>query len=227
MRQRIDGRIEAVDLALKRAAGQGVDGDIHLVALLDEGVFALGDAHEELHRRHLLDREERGRHREHVADVEVAGGDIAGQRAAEDGVLLEILVVGLAELVAELGGLEVGLGDAALFVEALQTGVLDLVILDLQGQLVELEAVHFGEHLALADIVADLDVDLADTAALLGHDVVGRIGLDRARIGADLRHARIADGQGLDEGRLLLRGSILGFGRIAPAAGRDGQREGK
>ena len=103
---------------------------------------------------------------------------------SENGVLQEVLVVGLADLVAELGGLEVGLGDAAFLVQALQTGVFHLVVLDLEFQLVQLVAVHLGEDLALDDIVAHLHVDLADTGAGLGHDIVRGVCLDGRGIGA-------------------------------------------
>ena len=183
MRGGVDGGIQALYLAHEFLAGDGIHGDLHAVTLLHAGVFAFADTHEQLHGQHLLHHEERGAHGEHVAGVEVAGAHEAADGAAQDGVLLDVFVIGLAHFVAQFGGLEVTLGHTAFLVQALEALVLDFVVLDLELQLFQLQAVHFGQDLALGHVVAHFHIDLADAAALLGHDIVYGPGLDGGGIG--------------------------------------------
>ena len=76
-----------------------------------------------------------------------------------------------------------------------------------------MDAVHFGQDLSLLDVVPHLDVDLADSAAALGHDVVHGVGLDGRGVNAFLghhtglryRHFHVGDN---------LCGSLGGCGRI-------------
>ena len=203
MRGGVHGRIKPVHAALEGTAGKGVGYDGDLVAPLDLGIFALGDAHLELDGDDLLHHEERLGHREEVALVIVAGGDIAGDRAPEDGIGLEVVHGGTAHVVGQFHGVEVALGDAAAGVQLLEALELRAVVDELEARLVELEAVHLGHDLAAVDIVAHLDVDLADAGRRLGGDVVDGIRFHRCRIYtllADIARCGLHDLHGMHPG---------------------------
>ena len=82
--------------------------------------------------------------------------------------------------------------------------------IDLEFQLLQLEAVHLGQYLALLHVVAHLRVDFADAAAALGHDVVHGVGLDGGGITALLWHlAGLGHGHGHIGHSLLLHEGLL------------------
>ena len=98
----VDGGVQPLYLAVEGAAGDGVHRELYGIALLNLGILAFRYAHEQLYGDYLLHREDGGAHGEHIPLVKVAGGDESGDGAAQDGVFLHVLVVGLAHLVAEI-----------------------------------------------------------------------------------------------------------------------------
>ena len=185
MRRRFHSGIDLVHLARYRLARQGIGYDTHLLAYLHLGVVGFGHAHEELDRSDLLHRENGGRHGVHVAAVVVAGGDHAGDGAAQDGVLLQVVASGLGNVVLQFHGFIVALGDAALLVQLLKAFELGFSVGQLQLLLGELNLVHLGQDLALGHERTHVNVDFLDTVAALRGDVVNRESLHSG--GIDLR----------------------------------------
>ena len=230
MRGGVDGWIQALHPAVEGAAREGVHGEFYAIALLDLCIFTFGYTHEHLHGAYLLHGEDGGAHGEHVSLVEVTGRDIAGNGAAEDGVLLHVLVIGLAHLVVEFRGLVVALGNAALLVQGLEALELRLVIAHLKLKLLHLKAVHLRKYLTLGHIVPYLNVYLAYAACALWHYVVHGIGLDGGGI-----HAFLRDGLGLGLSDLYVgdcgsgghcaRPLLLRLSLIACAGDRSGHRQ--
>ena len=188
MRGGVHRGIQAHDGAGVGLARQGVGGQADLVAALDAGVFRLGNGHQELHGRDLLDRVDGLSHREQVAAVVVAGGHHAAHRGAQDGVLHQVGVRALGHVVGQFQRLVVGLCHAALIQQLLHAVELGLVVAQAQFGLLHLQAVHLGEHLPGGHEITHLDVEFHDAPAGLRGNVIDHVGLDGRGIDGILGH---------------------------------------
>ena len=228
----IHRRIEADNGAGEGPARQGVGGQADLVAALDAGVVGLGNGDQELDRSDLLDGVDGLGHGVEVAAVVVAGRHDAAHGRAQDRVLQQVLVAALRHLESKFERLEVRLGHAAFLEELLHAGEFGLVVLEAEGRLVELDAVHLGEDLAGRHEVADLDVEFLDAAARLRGDVVDHVGLDGGGVDR-LLGDRLPGGGGDGHDRGLVRharhrigghaGFLLAAGAQQRAAGHSYQ----
>ena len=227
MRHRIDGRIDAAHAAAEGLAGKGIHAEGDPVALADLGVIGLGDTHEYFHGDYLLDGEDGTGHSVHVTAIVVAGSDDAVDRRTEYGVLEQVVVAALADLVVELGGFVVALGETALLIELLEAPELGLGVDKTQLSLVELDTVHLRQDLACGHEIPYLDIYLLDAAAALGSDVVDSVGLDGGRIAAILTYVLKGGRQhlhGLPDGLRSFIGSLLVVLFLGAACEREGRK---
>ena len=183
--RRVDQAHTALELLL--TIGIHLDGhgraDLHLL----EQAFGEVDVH--LHGRDLLHLH----HRQtavKVAAVVVALRHHAGNRADQLRVLQQVVVGGLCHVKLGLHRVPVGLGASADFVELVDALEAGLEVVELRLGLLEAVLVHLHEHLALADAVADLNVDLVNAAARERGDVVHGVGLHDGGVFVGLLHFR-------------------------------------
>ena len=157
-------------------AGQSIEGDDGLVALLHLGVVVLRYVDEQLHGADLLYSED-GCTGIEVTIVIVAGSDDTVDRTQELGILHDVVVLALSYLERHLHVVKLGLRHTAYGIELFHAGEVNFLVLNLQGQLLQVGSIHLHELLSFAHVVAHLYKDLVDTTGSLRSDVVLHLGL--------------------------------------------------
>ena len=176
MSSRIDGRILERYGSSELLAWQGIEGDDGLVALLYLGVVVLRYVDEQLHGANLLHGED-GCTGIEITIVIVAGSDDTVDGAQELGILHDVVVLALSHLERHLHVVKLSLRHTAYGIELLHAGEVYFLILNLQGQLLQVGSIHLHELLSFAYVVAHLYKDLVDTTGSLRSDVVFHLSL--------------------------------------------------
>ena len=156
--------------------GQSIEGDDGLVALLYLGVVVFRYVDEQLHGANLLYGED-GCTGIEITIVIVAGSDDTIDGAQELGILHDVVVLALSHLERHLHVVKLSLRHTAYGIEFLHTGKVNLLVLNLQGQLLQVGSIHLYELLTFAYVVAHLYKNLVDTTGSLRSDVVLHLSL--------------------------------------------------